>query len=105
MTANPLKPVTFGLVIGSRADGTAQALHRRLANLFYNRLASYVSGHKVEDLTSGFRICPFRMQNFVVAITQAVVKPAEKKSTAELFTNVNAILEGIYGILNSPNFR
>jgi len=46
----------YELVIGARADGTAQALHRRLANIFYNKLASYVSGHKVEDLTSGFRV-------------------------------------------------
>jgi glycosyltransferase involved in cell wall biosynthesis len=50
------KAPNYELVIGSRADGTAQALHRRLANLFYNKLASYVSGHKVEDLTSGFRV-------------------------------------------------
>jgi glycosyltransferase involved in cell wall biosynthesis len=50
------KTADYELVIGARTDGKAQALHRRLANLVYNRLASYVSGHKVEDLTSGFRI-------------------------------------------------
>jgi glycosyltransferase involved in cell wall biosynthesis len=50
------KAEDYELVIGARTDGTAQALHRRLANLFYNRLAGYVSGHTVEDLTSGFRV-------------------------------------------------
>ncbi len=50
------KSQNYELVIGSRSDGKAQAMHRRLANLFYNKLASYVSGHKVEDLTSGFRV-------------------------------------------------
>jgi hypothetical protein len=30
-------------------------LARRLANGFYNRLSSWVVGHKIDDLTSGFR--------------------------------------------------
>jgi glycosyltransferase involved in cell wall biosynthesis len=50
------KAERYELVIGARTDGSAQAPHRRFANLFYNWLASYVSGHKVEDLTSGFRV-------------------------------------------------
>jgi len=50
------KSKDYELVIGSRGDGTVQSLHRRFANLFYNRLASYVSGHRVDDLTSGFRV-------------------------------------------------
>jgi hypothetical protein len=43
------------MVVGAR-DGSGQASrHRGLANAFYNRLASWMVGHEVKDLTSGFR--------------------------------------------------
>lgn len=43
------------MTVGAR-DGTGQASrHRGLANAFYNRLASWMVGHEVKDLTSGFR--------------------------------------------------
>lgn len=45
----------FDMVVGAR-DGASQAsLGRGLANAFYNRFASWVVGHRVKDLTSGFR--------------------------------------------------
>ena len=45
----------YDMVVGAR-DGSGQAnFHRGLANRFYNWLASHMTGHKVEDLTSGFR--------------------------------------------------
>lgn len=45
----------YDMVVGAR-DRSGQAnLHRGLANAFYNRLASWMIGHKVVDLTSGFR--------------------------------------------------
>lgn len=45
----------YDMVVGAR-DGAGQASrHRGLANGFYNRLASWMVGHKVRDLTSGFR--------------------------------------------------
>jgi glycosyltransferase involved in cell wall biosynthesis len=45
----------YDMVVGAR-DGTGQASrHRGLANGFYNRLASWMVGHAVKDLTSGFR--------------------------------------------------
>lgn len=45
----------YDMVVGAR-DRTSQAsVGRSLANRLYNRLASYMTGHKVEDLTSGFR--------------------------------------------------
>lgn len=47
---------TNELVVGSRAEGGSQSRARRMANLFFNWLASYVSGQKVLDLTSGFRV-------------------------------------------------
>ena len=45
----------YDMVVGAR-DRSGQAnRHRGLANAFYNRLASWMTGHKVVDLTSGFR--------------------------------------------------
>lgn len=45
-----------GMVIGSRDPSSHASLGRRLANGFYNRLASYMTGQNVMDLTSGFRV-------------------------------------------------
>jgi len=45
----------FDMVVGAR-DGAGQAsLGRSLANRFYNRIATWMTGHEVLDLTSGFR--------------------------------------------------
>ncbi|HJV25445.1 MAG TPA: glycosyltransferase family 2 protein [Aromatoleum sp.] len=45
----------FDMVVGAR-DGSSQAsVGRGLANRFYNRLASYMTGHRIDDLTSGLR--------------------------------------------------
>ena len=45
----------YDMVVGAR-DATSQAsLGRGLANRLYNRLAGYVTGHRIPDLTSGFR--------------------------------------------------
>ncbi len=45
----------YDMVVGARQHGSQASVGRGLANGFYNRLASYMTGHKVEDLTSGFR--------------------------------------------------
>lgn len=45
----------FDMVVGARQIGSQASFGRGLANAFYNRLASYMTGQKVEDLTSGFR--------------------------------------------------
>jgi glycosyltransferase involved in cell wall biosynthesis len=43
------------MAVGAR-DGSGQAsVGRGLANRFYNRLASWMTGHAIADLTSGFR--------------------------------------------------
>ncbi|QNN45687.1 glycosyltransferase family 2 protein [Thermomonas brevis] len=45
----------YDMVVGAR-DASGQAgLHRGMANAFYNRLASWMTGHPIADLTSGFR--------------------------------------------------
>ena len=46
----------YDMVVGAR-DGSGQAnFHRGLANSLYNRLASWMTGHPILDLTSGFRV-------------------------------------------------
>lgn len=45
----------YDMVVGARQAGSQASLGRGIANRFYNRLASYMTGHKIEDLTSGFR--------------------------------------------------
>jgi glycosyltransferase involved in cell wall biosynthesis len=45
----------YDMVVGARDAGSQAGWHRRLANGLYNRIASYVTGQRVEDLTSGFR--------------------------------------------------
>lgn len=49
------------LVVASR-DVKGQASKRRLlGNIFYNKLASWMVGHKVSDLTSGFRVAKAKL--------------------------------------------
>ncbi|PIA69276.1 glycosyl transferase [Ectopseudomonas toyotomiensis] len=43
------------MVVGARQKGSQASMGRGLANGLYNRLASWMTGHRVEDLTSGFR--------------------------------------------------
>jgi glycosyltransferase involved in cell wall biosynthesis len=45
----------YDMVVGARQSGSQASLGRGIANRFYNKLASYMTGQKVEDLTSGFR--------------------------------------------------
>ena len=45
----------FDMVVGARSKGSQAGIHRRVANGVYNLFASYVTGRRIEDLTSGFR--------------------------------------------------
>jgi glycosyltransferase involved in cell wall biosynthesis len=45
----------YDMVVGARDASGQASRHRGLANGFYNRLASWMVGHEVKDLTSGFR--------------------------------------------------
>jgi len=45
----------YDMVIGARSWSSQAGIHRATANGFYNRLATWMVGHRVEDLTSGFR--------------------------------------------------
>lgn len=45
----------FDMVVGARNRKGQASVQRGLANGLYNRFASWMVGHKIEDLTSGFR--------------------------------------------------
>jgi glycosyltransferase involved in cell wall biosynthesis len=45
----------YDMVVGARSTGTHASLPKRFANSFYNRLASLMTGYKIEDLTCGYR--------------------------------------------------
>lgn len=57
----------YDLVVGARTADQQASLMRRLANGFYNRFSSWMVGHKIGDLTSGFRA--FRREKFMEFIS------------------------------------
>lgn len=46
----------YDMMVGARSMRSQASVPRLLANTFYNKLASWMVGHKVWDLTSGLRI-------------------------------------------------
>lgn len=46
----------FEMVVGARLAHTHASRLRQIANSFYNKFASWVTGHSIKDLTSGFRV-------------------------------------------------
>ncbi|WP_230976860.1 glycosyltransferase family 2 protein [Pseudothauera rhizosphaerae] len=45
----------YDMVVGARQRGSQANVGRGLANGVYNGLATYMTNHRIEDLTSGFR--------------------------------------------------
>lgn len=45
----------YDMAVGARSAGGQANAGRGLANAFYNRMATWMTGHRVLDLTSGFR--------------------------------------------------
>lgn len=45
----------YDMVVGNRNRESDTSAHRDIANMVFNSLATYISGRKIEDLTSGFR--------------------------------------------------
>ncbi|MDH3593046.1 MAG: glycosyltransferase family 2 protein [Planctomycetota bacterium] len=43
------------MVVGARRKSGQASFHRHVANAIYNKFATYVTGRKIPDLTSGFR--------------------------------------------------
>lgn len=46
----------FDMVVGARRASGQSGAWRGFANGFYNRFASWIVGHRIPDLTSGFRV-------------------------------------------------
>jgi glycosyltransferase involved in cell wall biosynthesis len=44
------------MVVGARNNDSQASIARLFGNSLYNRVASYMTGHKIKDLTSGLRI-------------------------------------------------
>lgn len=45
----------YEMAVGARTWNTHASVGRRVANYLYNRMASYMTGSRIADLTSGFR--------------------------------------------------
>ncbi len=45
----------YDMVVGARSRVSQASIGRWWANSFYNHIASWITGHKIQDLTSGFR--------------------------------------------------
>lgn len=46
----------YDMVVGARGWESQASWGRGIANFFYNRFASWMTGHPIADLTSGFRV-------------------------------------------------
>lgn len=57
----------YDMVVGARSRAGQAGAHRSIANRFYNKFASWMVSHKVEDLTSGFRV--LRREKFLEFIS------------------------------------
>lgn len=56
----------YDLVVGARTKNDHASQFRKYANIIYNKLSSWIVGHKVEDLTSGFRVANTeKMKEFI----------------------------------------
>jgi glycosyltransferase involved in cell wall biosynthesis len=80
----------FDMVVGARnAQGQANA-GRGAANAFYNKLASWMTGHKVADLTSGFRaVRAHRFREFLHLLPNGFSYPTT--STMAFFRSAYAV--------------
>lgn len=50
----------YEMAVGARRSGSQAGAHRAVANSIYNRLASWMVNHKIDDLSSGFRAAKAR---------------------------------------------
>lgn len=84
----------YDMAVGAR-DRSGQAnVHRGLANALYNRIASWMTGHRVLDLTSGFRaIRAERFREFLHLLPNGFSYPT---------TITMAFFRSAYGVTYEP---
>lgn len=67
----------YDMVVGARTRSSDSDFHRDFANVIYNTLASYVSGRRIQDLTSGFRVIRFEVaRKFVYLLPNTFSYPS-----------------------------
>lgn len=66
----------YDMVVGARSRRSQAGMHRAAANGFYNRLASWMVGQRVADLTSGFRaVRADKFRNFLYMLPNGFSYP------------------------------
>lgn len=66
----------YDMVVGARSMRSQAGMHRAVANGFYNRLASWMVGQNVADLTSGFRaVRADKFHNFIYLLPNGFSYP------------------------------
>jgi len=66
----------YDMVVGARDRVSQASTGRSIANRFYNRLASYMTGQRIEDLTSGFRaVRTSRFREFIYLLPNGFSYP------------------------------
>jgi glycosyltransferase involved in cell wall biosynthesis len=66
----------YDMVVGARSRRSQAGMHRAVANGFYNRLASWMVGQRVDDLTSGFRaVRADKFRNFLYMLPNGFSYP------------------------------
>lgn len=84
----------FDMVVGARDWGSQAGVGRGLANTLYNWLASRMTGHVVEDLTSGFRVVrAARFREFLHLLPNGFSYPT---------TSTMAFFRSAYGVAYEP---
>lgn len=80
----------YDMVVGARNAGSQASVGRGLANAFYNRLASWMTGHRILDLTSGFRaVRAARFREFLHLLPNGFSYPTT--STMAFFRSAYAV--------------
>jgi glycosyltransferase involved in cell wall biosynthesis len=66
----------YDMVVGARDGGSQASLGRSLANRFYSGLASYMTGRRIADLTSGLRAArAHRFREFIYLLPNGFSYP------------------------------
>ncbi|HYA21329.1 MAG TPA: glycosyltransferase family 2 protein, partial [Burkholderiales bacterium] len=66
----------YEMVVAARTYDSQAGAHRALANSFYNKLASWMVGQKIEDLTCGFRVvCADKFRRFLYLLPNGFSYP------------------------------
>ncbi len=80
----------YDMVVGARDASSQASVGRGLANAFYNRLASWTTGHRIVDLTSGFRaVRAARFREFLHLLPNGFSYPTT--STMAFFRSAYAV--------------